>query len=787
MMSPLRVEICNERLLQRFGVDRLLILLGQWLARAGHEVVFTCLRCERSMVETISREIYEITVPAGLDMAGQETAVSGKVSQRWRQRNPDVVVIGGWPFFNLAACANTFGARSIFIDAGAVAQNDLPASYLPVQLELRRIRQLTLPIIDRVLPISDFVRHSQTEPDRGSDQGVQTVLLGADHMAQGTFSGSDPSHTKSIAERVQAMAERGEQPVLVLGRFESGGYKNSSAAFELLRAVRRQVPRVRLLLLDAGQDCAVPADLAPFIELLGTPDDESLQKIMSDCAAGVSMSVWEGFNLPLAEMQWIGRPALAFNIGAHPEVVADPWFLCHDVPEMVSKLITLLQPNRPCDFTRKFATFREKRRWATTLACWEDEIVELAKASSAVAPSCGSPRTRRIVLVDVTNASLDPANPGVIRVTRKICSQLQRHSELDLVFVGWNGETGDYIFLNERRRQFLEGFGGPKDGLGLLATCGQDTSVSAFLQAIEAGRMESPVLFMPETMLEGQAPARLRWAKKHQYRSAAILYDLIPVFHKELCGAQVSNGFPTYLDALIQVDALWSISGSTLNDFNRYAEQSGQQISASTHVINLPGEFGSEPRANEVGWRKDNSSEIRILCVSTLEPRKNHLRLLEAYQKLRRRRPNLRSRLILVGNRYAGAPEIADQVLSASKRDTSIEWRGVVDDRVLGAEFKSADFTVYPSLVEGYGLPILESLWMGCPCLTHESGVMKELAVGGGCVTVDMKDVGALERELERLTSDAEFRQELTREAMARHLTSWEEYGIEIARRLAVL
>src|SRR5205085_820471 len=114
-------------------------------------------------------------------------------------------------------------------------------------------------------------------------------------------------------------------------------------------------------------------------------------------------------------------------------------------------------------------------------------------------------------------------------------------------------------------------------------------------------------------------------------------------------------------------------------------------------------------------------------------------------------------RLVLIGNRYASAPEIVEEIQAASQRDPSIEWHGIVDDERLAFEFSSATFTVYPSLVEGFGLPILESLWMGRPCLTHNDGVMYELAKGGGCIATYMTDVDAIERELERLATNRDL------------------------------
>jgi glycosyltransferase involved in cell wall biosynthesis len=735
------------------------------------------------MLEPITDKVKVIELPPSLDMARTEAAVLDTVRTNWQQSPPDVIVIGGWPFFATAAQAEALGTRSIFIDAGAVAQDGIPDLHLPVQLELRRIRQLTLPAIDRVLPISSFIRSTQSEPDRGSHEGVRTVLLGADHMSLRTFSGD--AGLSDVAHRIDALIRTGETLILLLGRFERAGYKNSSAAYELLRAVRQQLPRIRLLILDSGQDCAVPEDLKGAVELLGAPDDEALQYVMHNCAAGVSMSLWEGFNLPLAEMQWLNKPAFAYNIGAHPEVIADPWLLSDSLAEMVTKICNLLQGNAPNALEAGFTGFRQRRPWEVTLNKWEAEINELGSSRARVEVQDMRKDTRRIVLVDVSSSSMDPANPGVVRVTRRLCSWLQWYPNLELVFAAWHPETASYIFLNETRRRFLEAFGGPKDGLGLLATCGQEISVGQFLEVLRIGRGTRPLVFMPEVMFDGQAAARANWARENGYNSAAILYDLIPVFHQELCGPNVTAGFPGYLEALVTLDAVWSISHYTLEKFKGYVAQSGLPLPSVYEAIQLPGQFGKLPRRDLNG--SGTPSEIRILCISTLEPRKNHLRLLQAFQRLREKRPELPLRLVLIGNRYASAPEIVEEIQSATQRDPTIEWHGIVDDERLASEFSSATFTVYPSLVEGFGLPILESLWMGRPCLTHNDGVMYELAKEGGCVAADMTDVDAILRELERLATDRDLLMDLTHSANKRHISTWEEYATEVADRLSRL
>ena len=785
-MRPLHIDICNERMLPRFGVDRLLALLARRLVAQGHAVRFVCLRCDRPMLEAISPDIAIVELPAGLDMGQTEAAADEALTALWRVRRPDVVVVGGWPFFGAAARAGERGSRSVFIDAGAVAQDALPEPLMSVQRELRRIRALTLPAIDRVLPISNFIRFSQTEPDRGGGQGVRTVLLGGDHMALGLF-GRPPGEREgqALLASLDAQIADGARLVLSLGRFEAQGYKNSKALYHVLRDVRRHVPQARLLLLDAGEDCGIPADLRASVILLGTPDDQTLHEIMQRCHLGLSPSLWEGYNLPIAEMQWLDRPVLAFNLAAHPEVAADPWLLCGDTTEMAGKAVAILRSEMPLDLAPRFAAFRRRQRWDITLDAWEADIVALAQTPPG--PGAAPTKSRRLVLVDVTSAAQDPANPGVIRVVRRLCAELQAGRDVELVPVSWDGAAQTYAFLDATRRGFLERFGGPTDGLGLLAEWSRAaTAPERLIAAMNPGRPAPPVLFLPEVLLDDQAAARIAWAHRHGCRTAALLYDLIPYFHGEFCDEPVVRAFPAYLRALADVDAMWSNSFDTERAYRAYAESVGLDLPPSHDVLWLPGQFGTQPRRLD-GPADVAGRETRVLCVSTLEPRKNHLRLLEGFRLLLARRPDLPVRLILVGNRYAGSPEIAAHVEATIRQESRIEWRGIASDEQLAAEFDAADFSVYASLVEGFGLPILESLWMGRPCITHNAGVMLELATPGGCLPVDMTDPRAIAAGIELLASDHDLARRLRQEARSRHIATWREYADMISGHLARL
>ncbi len=788
MTRPLRVQICNERFLLRFGVDRILTILGEHLAQAGMEVSFACLRADRVALARVADSVDVIELPDGLSLADADEHASACLIAGWRESRPDVLVVGGWPFFGLAARAGSMGVDSIFIDAGAVPHDGLPASALPTQTELRRLRQRTLPAIGTVLPISDFIRRSQTEPDRGRQEGVETVLLGADHLQQRRFDAAPVSaDEQAVLDDLDARIAEGARPILLSGRFEAEGYKNSPAIFDLLIQIRIDVPTTCLVVLGGTEQVLVPLDLEDAVIVLGPIGDEALVRVMDRMSLGMSMSLWEGFNLPIAEMQQLGKPVLAFDVGAHPEVIADPWLLCVDEAEMRDKAVMLLQDGCPAAIRAldPFAAFRDRFGWNDVLARWTRAIVRLARPSVPAAAT--PPPGRRLVLADVSNSCRDPANSGVVRVTRRLTAELASRSDLDVVFLAWNGERETYRLVDPRTGYLASNFG-PLDWLGTVAHAWSNgDATDAILRASDPVLGRRPVLFLPEIALDGSAPDRVAWGKRHQLATASILYDLLPIYQAQYVSPAISAVFPAYLEAVAATDKILAISSFTAAEFHRYRREAGMDAKVEAEAVWLPGQFGeSDRRAKKPSGRR-TAEPVEVLCVSTIEPRKNHRALVKAFQDLRRRRPDLPIRLHLVGNSYSGSGDLSSWLKETMDGDETIVWHRILSDEDLAALYDRASFTVYPSLAEGFGLPIMESLWTGCPAICHEDGVMAELAQEGGCLMVDASNDRELSAAIEELAGNDLLLSTLREQAGRRAFVTWNDYAGTVGRILREL
>ena len=144
---------------------------------------------------------------------------------------------------------------------------------------------------------------------------------------------------------------------------------------------------------------------------------------------------------------------------------------------------------------------------------------------------------------------------------------------------------------------------------------------------------------------------------------------------------------------------------------------------------------------------------------------------------------NIPIKLVLAG--YAPFPDIAKIVKEYCAKDTDVTWIDHPDDNILGDLYRDCDFTVYPSLEEGFGLPILESLWYARPCICRNASSMQEVGEGGGCILVETADPNALAKAIVSLGEDTQLLRKLSEEATQRTFKTWREYGQDVLRELA--
>ena len=165
-----------------------------------------------------------------------------------------------------------------------------------------------------------------------------------------------------------------------------------------------------------------------------------------------------------------------------------------------------------------------------------------------------------------------------------------------------------------------------------------------------------------------------------------------------------------------------------------------------------------------------------FFTVGTLEPRKNLKRVVEAFLSLKLRFPESPERLVIAGKVGWGVGEL--QSLFAANSDT-IDVLGYVSEEELQALYRRAKALVYPSLYEGFGLPILEAMSLGCPVITSDRSSLPEVA-GDAALYVDAEDVEDIALAMRRISTDECLAADLSERGLERaELFSWDRCAAE--------
>jgi glycosyltransferase involved in cell wall biosynthesis len=288
-------------------------------------------------------------------------------------------------------------------------------------------------------------------------------------------------------------------------------------------------------------------------------------------------------------------------------------------------------------------------------------------------------------------------------------------------------------------------------------------------------------LLLPEVIYGPKLFRMIAHARKQRMRIATIFHDAIPVTHPELVRREARRFHSAYMMGLGDVDLIVAVSDSAAEQFCLFLEKRLRRV-PTIYVCPSAGEISGEERAAA----KPNTvaDAENILCVSTLEPRKNHKTLLQAFELASSAISHPKLHLHLVGDRYKDADHIVEVVKAATTRNPNIIWHGKVTDHQLAKLYRQCDFTVYPSFLEGFGLAITQSLWNRRPCICANYGAMAEIAKDGGCLTVDVRDAVRLSDAIVALATDSDLRQKLVKEIDRRPLKTWQAYATEICKRL---
>jgi glycosyltransferase involved in cell wall biosynthesis len=219
-----------------------------------------------------------------------------------------------------------------------------------------------------------------------------------------------------------------------------------------------------------------------------------------------------------------------------------------------------------------------------------------------------------------------------------------------------------------------------------------------------------------------------RLRARYGLEPALLLYDLIPARRPEWCAADLVESFGQWLGSTLpQCTRLMAISRATAADVEAYARETGLSLAGPVRPVPIGTDFGVPTNLSQELSRGLPPPGSYVLFVSTLEARKNHVILFRVWRRLLSELPRAKVPTLVFAGRVGWlVSDLMQQLENTDWLDGKIRLLRDPTDAELAALYQGCQFTLFPSLFEGWGLPVSESLGRGQPCLTSDRTSLPE-------------------------------------------------------------
>jgi glycosyltransferase involved in cell wall biosynthesis len=317
------------------------------------------------------------------------------------------------------------------------------------------------------------------------------------------------------------------------------------------------------------------------------------------------------------------------------------------------------------------------------------------------------------IFYDVSEFVAAPSRTGIQRVVYEVLNNWTFHPPLRPAFI--SKETGNAVLLPDSFLPLMRGFfsgGGPSE-----VSTAKEIAACARVHARPL-RAEEVAQFSGFVNLEAFSElARIEFYRRLMTSSTDrmhwLIHDLLVWLRPEFFPPGASAQLDPYLALASGIPHLHFTSAATNREF--CARFPGGD--RGTYRVSALGADGLGTAAPAF-----SPSKRRFVCIGTVEPRKNHRIVLDAFERLWARGADIELTFIGRLGWTLGEPgwkpsEIGDELLALSARNPRFQWNRGLDDGELRNVIKSSRATIYASEVEGFGLPPLESLSLGVPVI----------------------------------------------------------------------
>ncbi|MES3002269.1 MAG: glycosyltransferase family 1 protein [Pseudomonadota bacterium] len=401
------------------------------------------------------------------------------------------------------------------------------------------------------------------------------------------------------------------------------------------------------------------------------------------------------------------------------------------------------------------------------------------------------------VFMDVSYTRTQDGNVGITRTVRRLADELRAHP---VVFHSSGFRVAPATTETAARASGRDGlatraFRSASQGVGRRIAAALPAGL---LHRIWSGvstrmfdamsRREPRVAFRPGDwlVLADQSWNYAAWravarARREGAFTVLVVYDLIPLRHPEYCPPLFTRAFGAWLRAMLACcDAVVCISGATRDDLRRWCAEQRLTSPPMGH-FRLGSDLPATPHAGTV--RPEVEAFTRgaspfFAAVGSIEPRKNHRQLLDVFERLWEAGSD--ARLAVAGRPHPSCAAIAAQLQRPGRGDRLLTLFDASDAEI-ALLYERSRALVFPTLAEGFGLPLVEARTRGAPVIASDLPALAELADGG----VDLFPPGDDEALARLVCSHAEESRRPSVGAMA--LFSWADSAAQLIARASRL
>jgi len=213
-----------------------------------------------------------------------------------------------------------------------------------------------------------------------------------------------------------------------------------------------------------------------------------------------------------------------------------------------------------------------------------------------------------------------------------------------------------------------------------------------------------------------------KWLRRRKLRPIFMVHDLIPVTHPEYCRPTEQTRHARRIQTILATAAgVVTNSQSTLQALSAYAADKGLPMppALAAPLASVTFSQGESCRPFKAPY---------FVMLSTIEPRKNHWLMLHVWRRLVERLGEKAPRLVVIGQRGWECENVLDLLERCEALRGFVIEKGGCSDAQLATYLRHAQALLFPSFVEGYGLPLIEALSLGVPVIASNLPVFHEVA-----------------------------------------------------------